>query len=106
MIVGQSAQATCHISEGDLPLKIRWTHRGKHLKSHQTSGIFINNVGRRDSFLVIDPVYPIDSGNYTCSATNIAGTIERTALLMVQGIFLFFNNICVPHLHSNSFGLA
>lgn len=86
VIKGQSAQATCHVFEGDLPLEIFWTFQGNSLPPQ--SGITISKIGKRDSFLIIDPVYPIDAGNYTCIVKNMAGSVTHTAELMVQGILL------------------
>lgn len=75
---------TCHVAKGDLPLKISWIHNGLPLFSHL--GIITNKIGDRISLLTINSVKAINSGNYTCIATNVAGYTSVTAELLINGI--------------------
>lgn len=78
-----SVQVTCHVAKGDLPLKIRWTHNGLPLFSHL--GVLTSKIGDRISLLTINSVKAVNSGNYTCIATNAAGHSSITAELFVNG---------------------
>lgn len=81
---GDSVQVTCHVSKGDLPLKIRWTHNGLPLFSHL--GVMANKIGDRISLLTIGSVKAMNSGSYSCVASNAAGQSSHTAELFVNGI--------------------
>lgn len=83
---GQSAQVTCLVSEGDLPLTITWSFQGKLIDSN--SGVITTNIGKKANSLLIDSVSEVQSGNYTCTAQNRAGSSDYTASLDVYGIVL------------------
>jgi hypothetical protein len=92
---GDSVQLNCHVSKGDKPLKITWNFHGEELSSHM--GITTTKVGDRSSILTIISVMAAHSGNYTCTAQNVAGTASYTAMIHVNGthtIFLHISNIC------------
>ncbi|XP_065340880.1 cell adhesion molecule Dscam1 isoform X35 [Cloeon dipterum] len=78
---GQAAQATCLVSEGDLPLEITWSFQGSNLSTQM--GISTTKVGRKASLLLIDPTLPGHTGNYTCTAKNKAGISNLTASLHI-----------------------
>lgn len=91
---GDSVQLNCHVSKGDRPLKITWNFHGEELSSHM--GITTTKVGDRSSILTIVSVMAAHSGNYTCTAQNVAGTASYTAMVHVNGthtIFLHASNI-------------
>ncbi|KAG8244653.1 hypothetical protein J6590_017598 [Homalodisca vitripennis] len=88
IMAGESIQLTCHISKGDRPLQIRWNFHGEELSSHL--GITTTKVGDRTSMLNISPTMAAHSGNYTCTATNRAGSSSYTATLFV--LFLTTND--------------
>lgn len=73
----------CTVTEGDEPLKIRWTFHGHDISSDL--GIQTANLGSRTSILIISSVGHRHRGNYTCRATNKAGNITSTAVLRVNG---------------------
>lgn len=76
---GQSVQATCLVSEGDLPLEIFWEHGGT------LTGVTTHKLGRQGSSLLIDDVGFEHRGNYTCFAKNAAGIVSYSAILNVHG---------------------
>ncbi|XP_059477700.1 cell adhesion molecule Dscam2 isoform X5 [Neocloeon triangulifer] len=78
---GQAAQATCLVTEGDLPLEITWSFQGSNLSTQM--GISTTKVGRKASLLLIDPTLPGHTGNYTCTAKNKAGVANLTAKLNI-----------------------
>ncbi len=82
---GAFAQLTCVITEGDEPLKLSWSFHGHNLTSDL--GIRINDIGSRTSFLMIGNVGHKHMGNYTCKASNKAGSVSHTAELKVNGLF-------------------
>lgn len=89
---GDSVQLSCHVSKGDKPLEIRWSFHGK--ESLAQLGITTTKMGDRTSFLTIPSVVAAHNGNYTCIATNAAGSTSHTAAIHVNGIrqnlFLIF----------------
>lgn len=78
--------ATCAVSKGDLPLTITWYFNGKRVNSGDI-GINLVNM-KRSSQLNIDSVSHENQGNYTCVVKNEAGTMNHTAELFVNGIFV------------------
>lgn len=81
---GQTAQAACFTSEGDLPLEIYWSFQGSQSLEHL--GITTSKISRRASALMIDEVNLQHQGNYTCTARNWAGIVNYTAKLDIHGI--------------------
>ena len=84
---GDFAQISCIITSGDQPVKLSWSFHGKgHSKNTlNDNGIAISNIGKRMSMLVIEEVKSSHQGNYTCQATNPAGSRSHTAQLKVNG---------------------
>lgn len=80
---GESIQLNCHVSKGDAPLKISWNFHGEALSSHM--GITTTKLGDRSSVLTIGSAMAAHSGNYTCTATNAAGSTSYTAPVHVNG---------------------
>lgn len=81
---GESIQLNCHVSKGDRPLKISWNFYGEALSSHM--GISTTKLGDRSSVLTIASAMAAHSGNYTCTATNAAGSTSYTATVHINGI--------------------
>lgn len=88
---GQPVAIQCTVLEGDLPLTLRWAFHGQELSSQM--GIAIIKAGARVSILTIDAVAAGHSGDYTCTASNAAASVNYTASLAVNGLFqrLFIN---------------
>ncbi|XP_059046483.1 cell adhesion molecule DSCAM isoform X2 [Achroia grisella] len=81
VFAGESVHLDCHVSKGDTPLNISWSFQGKPITSRMGSKIMI--LSERVSVLDIPNALGQNSGNYTCTASNRAGTISHTALLNV-----------------------
>lgn len=89
MFAGEPVQLNCHVSKGDLPLDIKWHFHGfENTSSHLD--IMTNKMTSRTSFLSISAATASHSGNYTCVATNRAGSTNHSTVLNVHGQFLLF----------------
>lgn len=81
---GQPVAIQCTVLEGDMPLTLRWAFHGKELSSQM--GISIIKAGPKMSLLTIDAVAAGHSGEYTCTASNSAASVNYTATLAVNGL--------------------
>ena len=81
---GVYAQLTCVVSQGDMPITITWSLKGTELNSGPS--ITTTMLGRRASMLVISSVDYTHIGEYTCRASNTAGSVTHSAKLNVNGI--------------------
>ncbi|CAG4948443.1 unnamed protein product [Colias eurytheme] len=83
VFAGESVQLNCHVSKGDLPLDIKWHFHGfENSSSHL--GIMTTKMTSRTSFLSIVAATASHSGNYTCVATNSAGSTNHSTVLNVH----------------------
>lgn len=82
---GETASLTCLITKGDSPLEIVWMFNNEPVDPTQHD-IVISETGKRTKQLTIDPVSARHAGEYTCIASNIAGSTSRSAQLIVNGI--------------------
>lgn len=84
-----AATAVCTITKGDLPINIRWTFYGDDFKETRNlttnDGVVITRNSQKVSMLAIDALKARHRGNYTCHATNKAGTAEHSAFLFING---------------------
>lgn len=80
---GDNVQLMCYVAKGDLPINIKWLFRSQPIFSHL--GIVTTKVGERSNILSVSSVEAKNSGNYTCVATNNAGSYNSSAELYVQG---------------------
>ena len=80
---GDFAQLTCVVSRGDMPVTITWSLKGQKLNSGPS--ITTTMVGTRTSMLIISDVDFTHIGEYTCRATNKAGSVTHSAVLKVNG---------------------
>lgn len=80
---GMSAQLQCIVTDGDLPVDIRWTMAGRSGASD--AGVTVTKIGAKSSILNVDAVDASHAGSYTCTARNAAGTSSHTARLTVVG---------------------
>lgn len=81
------ATVNCAVTKGDLPIDIYWKLNDYKLMG-SNDGILITRSGNRISTLSIESVRSRHSGNYTCVASNSAGTVEHSAMLYVNGNFV------------------
>lgn len=79
---GDYVQLTCIITKGDLPLKFDWFLENNLITNSLATTL---NVGRQTSLLIIQSVTSRHSGNYTCTATNSAGSSSQSAKLAIKG---------------------
>ena len=84
---GDFAQLTCAVSRGDMPITITWSLKGQELNSGPS--ITTTMVGTRTSMLIISDVDYTHIGEYTCRATNPAGSVTHAAELNVNGTFIW-----------------
>ena len=80
---GAFAQLTCVVSHGDMPVTISWSLKGQELNSGPS--ITTTQLGQRASMLVISSVDYTHIGEYTCRATNAAGSVTYSVDLNVNG---------------------
>lgn len=79
---GEPASVQCSVVLGDFPIDIVWLLNGAPVDNELVSTA---KLGKRLSVLNIDAVSGEHSGNYTCSASNLAGANEHTSALRVNG---------------------
>ena len=72
---GQDVTFRCNIAQGIPEPELRWFHKEQELGTSAT--LVLRDVKRQT-----------DEGNYTCNATNEAGSSTSTAILNVDGKFL------------------
>lgn len=80
---GESTSIQCSVIAGDLPIDIMWLLNGQPLIDDSVS---VAKLNKRLGNLNIESVDGHHAGNYTCVASNRAGTAEQTDLLIVNGI--------------------
>lgn len=80
----ESVVVTCSVIKGDLPIEIQWYFNNNLIKSGD-NGIMLFNT-KRLSQLTIDSVSHENQGNYTCMVKNVAGSMNYTETLYVNGI--------------------
>ncbi|GIY09041.1 hemicentin-1 [Caerostris extrusa] len=73
---------TCLAATKIAPVSYSWNKDGKSL-DEPTNNIRFSNTNEL-SVIIIDPVSVENSGNYTCTATNFAGTDSYMASLKVK----------------------
>ncbi|XP_044595889.1 Down syndrome cell adhesion molecule-like protein Dscam2 isoform X21 [Cotesia glomerata] len=80
---GESISVPCSVLKGDLPIEITWAHNGEPIRRDR-SDINIVATTRKNRILSIDSVAAGHAGEYTCSASNIAGGTSQSATLTVN----------------------
>ncbi len=81
--VGTKLKILCQAQEGSRPLRFTWQKNGQQLSS--STGKYNIDSTEEDSLLVIKQLAIEDSGNYTCSVGNSAGTVHQTTVVIVKG---------------------
>jgi hypothetical protein len=81
---GETTSVQCVIMKGDSPLDITFMFQGAPIDLDQDIVVF--EAGKRAKQLLIDSVNARHAGEYTCIASNVAGSTSRSATLAVNGI--------------------
>nr|XP_050869926.1 cell adhesion molecule Dscam2-like isoform X18 [Vespula vulgaris] len=79
---GDTVTATCTVLKGDRPVQIEWALNGEPI-SRDRSDVWIS-TNERVSLLTIDAVTERHAGEYTCTASNVAGGTSYSASLAVN----------------------
>lgn len=79
----ETASVTCIVSGGDLPINFIWLLNRVPIEPHQE--ILIEKRGKRISAMTIESLKSIHRGVYTCLAENLAGSVEYSSELKVNG---------------------
>lgn len=92
---GMRAAISCQILEGDLPIAFRWEKNRQPVVSspYAPSGIITRRMDEYSTSLVIEHITSLHSGNYTCIASNVAGSERFTVPLTVNGKLLHFSTL-------------
>ena len=80
---GKYVQISCSVVSGDEPLQISWSLHGDGISSDPS--IITTMIGTRSSILIISKVGYRHSGEYTCRASNSAGSVTHSDILKVNG---------------------
>ena len=88
---GMRSAVSCQILEGSLPITFHWDKDGQKLLQDNNvesifslEGIVVRNNDEYSSTLIIDRLKYEHSGNYTCLASNAAGSSQHSAELTVN----------------------
>ena len=73
----------CGLTDGDPPVTIKWLHNGHEVPS--ALGVNVVKLGELSTVLSISSVSEKHAGNYTCTATNVAGVDSYSSTLVVNG---------------------
>lgn len=79
----ETVSATCTVSGGDLPINFLWLLNRVPIEPQQE--ILMEKRGKRISVLMIDALKAAHRGNYSCIASNAAGSVEYSSELLVNG---------------------
>ncbi|KAH6921915.1 hypothetical protein HPB50_006460 [Hyalomma asiaticum] len=81
-----TAIVSCVVRKGSHgPYKLVWLKDGKRLEPLVNGNVLVSHQGDSISTLTLKDIAVEDNGNYTCVATNDAGSGEASALLAVTG---------------------
>lgn len=78
--------ASCTVNKGDFPIKISWLRNDQPI--YTDDGVSISRTNQRISILSIESVQHRHIGNYSCVAENLAGSVNLTTSLWVNGIHI------------------
>jgi hypothetical protein len=80
----ESSQVLCVLSKGDDPVRLEWYH-GTELLTAARQDVTVMPTGPRASVLVFNSLKASHFGNYSCQASNAAGSSSFTAQLIING---------------------
>lgn len=82
---GDPVSTMCTVIKGDFPMKINWKHNGDPI-GYENRDISISKISRHMSVISIESVSARHAGEFTCVATNGAGSMSQSAMLIVNGM--------------------
>ncbi|XP_035221790.1 Down syndrome cell adhesion molecule-like protein Dscam2 [Stegodyphus dumicola] len=80
--MGQRLSITCTVIKGDPPITLKWLRDDHVLK--KDGDVRIHNLADYSSTLLFDPVKPEHRANYTCIASNEAGSERHSAAMVIH----------------------
>lgn len=87
--LGQRASMLCSVTDGDLPIDLRWFRDDEEVAdgggAGRAGGLSVSRIGTFESVLRIDHLRPEHNANFTCRATNEAGEASHSQMLTVKG---------------------
>lgn len=86
----------CSVSKGDMPMELSWAFNSDPIDSTKDSRITINRINKHLSTLSIDGILARHVGEYSCSASNLAGSVSHSTTLSVNGISIQYNILYFP----------
>lgn len=86
---GEQVSSMCSVLKGDEPIVIEWMLNDEQILPKTHPDITISKTGKKLSVLNIDSATADHAGKYTCIASNIAGSFNRSAVLSVNGREVF-----------------
>ncbi|XP_035731509.1 Down syndrome cell adhesion molecule-like protein Dscam2 isoform X36 [Vespa mandarinia] len=89
---GEMATVQCAVIKGDLPVDIIWSLNGQLIdvmdaqtnQNYDRQDIIVSRSNKRASTLTIDSVAARHAGEYSCTASNAAGSATHTSVLSVN----------------------
>nr|XP_012216025.1 PREDICTED: Down syndrome cell adhesion molecule-like protein Dscam2 isoform X11 [Linepithema humile] len=90
---GEMATVQCAVIKGDLPIDIMWSFNGRAIgaangafdeHNYDNPDIVISRSSKRASQLTIESVAARHAGEYSCTASNTAGTATHSSILSVN----------------------
>ncbi|XP_039309782.1 Down syndrome cell adhesion molecule-like protein Dscam2 isoform X9 [Solenopsis invicta] len=90
---GEMATVQCAVIKGDLPIDIIWSFNGRVIDiangafdehNYDNPDIVISRSSKRISQLTIESVAARHAGEYSCTASNTAGTTTHSSVLSVN----------------------
>ena len=87
---GMRTAISCQILEGDLPIDFTWLKNNQSINENDLFDIQIRRLDEYSSSLIIDQINSSHNGDYTCIASNLAGSDNVTVPLTVNGMLFFW----------------
>lgn len=91
---GEMATVQCAVIKGDLPIDVVWSFNGREIEAangafdehnYDNPDIAISRNSKRASTLTIESVAARHAGEYSCTASNTAGSATHSSILSVNG---------------------
>lgn len=101
---GEMATVQCAVIKGDLPIDIIWSFNGRVIDiangafdehNYDNPDIVISRSSKRASQLTIESVAARHAGEYSCTASNTAGSATHSSILSVNGMPVQFESMTV-----------